>query len=159
MDRRTFLKTAALGSITAGITASVASAERFFPTKVDPSLFTDFNRVKDPARKTPLEKSHAPVISAPASVKAGEAFPVEVSVGETLHAMGTSHWIEYIELAIGNQPAGRIDLQSNGYLKPKVTFLVTLPKEAAPSGKVTLVAFQRCNLHGYWESTYDVVVA
>ena len=158
MDRRTFLKTAALGSITAGITASVASAERFFPTKVDPSLFTDFNRVKDPAKKTPLEKSHAPVISAPASVKTGEAFPVEVSVGETLHVMGTSHWIEYIEFAIGNQPAGRIDLPSNGYLKPKATFLVTLPKEAAPSGKVTLVAFQRCNLHGYWESSLDIAV-
>ena len=38
------------------------------------------------------------------------------------------------------------------------TFLVTLPKEAAPSGKVTLVAFQRCNLHGYWESSLDIAV-
>jgi len=159
MDRRTFLKTAALGSIATGITASVASAERFFPVKVDPSLFTDFNRVKDPARKTPLEKSHAPVISAPASVKADEPFPVTVSVGENLHVMGPIHWIEYIELAIGNEPAGRIDLQSKGFLKPKVTFMVTLPKDAAPSGKVTLVAFQRCNLHGYWESSLDIAVA
>lgn len=159
MDRRAFLKSAALGSIATGITATVASAERFFPVKVDQTLFTDFNRVKDPAKKTPLEKSHAPVISAPASVKAGEPFPVTVSVGENLHVMGQSHWIEYIELAIGNQPAGRIDLQSNGYLMPKGTFTVTLPKEAAPSGKVTLVAFQRCNLHGYWESSIDLPVA
>ena len=159
MDRRTFLKTAAIGSIATGITATVASAERFFPVKVDPSLFTGINRVKDPARKTPLEKSHAPVISAPASVKAGEPFPVEVSVGENLHVMGSSHWIEYIELAIGNEPAGRIDLPSNGYLKPKGTFMVVLTKEAAPSGKVTLVATQRCNLHGYWESSIDISVA
>ena len=156
MDRRAFLKSAVIGSIATGITATVASAERFFPVKVDQTLFTDFNRVKDPARKTPLEKSHAPVISAPASVKAGESFPVTVSVGENLDVMGQSHWIEYIELAIGNEPAGRIDLQSNGYLKPKGTFTVTLPKEAAPSGKVTLVAFQRCNLHGYWESSIDL---
>jgi superoxide reductase len=159
MDRRTFLKTAAIGSVATGITATVASAERYFPVKVDPSLFTDFNRVKDPAKKTPLEKTHAPFISAPASVKAGEPFTVEVSVGENLHPMGPSHWIEYIELAIGNEPAGRINMQPKGYVMPKVTFKVVLPKEAAPSGQVTLVAFQRCNLHGYWESAIDISVA
>jgi len=159
MNRRTFLKTATIGSIVTGISASVASAERFFPVKVDQSLFTDINRVKDQAKKTPLEKTHGPAISAPASVKAGEPFAVEVSVGENLHVMGPSHWIEYIELAIGNEPAGRIDLQPKGYLKPKVTFMVTLPKEAAPSGKVTLVAHQRCNLHGLWESSMDISVA
>ena len=158
MDRRTFLKTAAIGSIATGITASVASAERFFPAKVDQTLFTDINRVKDPAKKTPLEKSHVPVISAPASVKAGEPFAVEVSVGENIHVMGPVHWIENIELAVGNEPAGRVDLQPKGYLKPKVTFMVTLPKEAAPSGKATLVAFQRCNMHGLWESSVDISV-
>jgi superoxide reductase len=158
MDRRTFLKTAALGSIATGLGATLASAEQFYPVKVDQSLFTAINRVKDQAKKTPLEKSHAPVISAPATVKAGEPFTVEVSVGENLHAMGPSHWIEYIELAIGNEPAGRVDLQPKGYLKPKATFTVVLPKEAAPSGKVTLVALQRCNLHGLWETTMDITV-
>jgi superoxide reductase len=158
MDRRTFLKSAAIGSIATGFSATMASAEQFFPVKVDQSLFTTINRVKDQAKKTPLEKSHAPAISAPASVKAGETFTVEVSVGENLHVMGPNHWIEYIELAIGNEPAGRIDMQPKGYLKPKVTFVVTLPKEAAPSGKVTLVATQRCNLHGYWESSTDISV-
>lgn len=158
MDRRTFLKTAAIGSFVTGISASLASAERYFPVKVDQSLFTTINHAKDPAKKTPLENSHAPVISAPSSVKAGEPFSVEVSVGENLHGMGPSHWIEYIELAIGNEPAGRIDMQPKGYLKPKVTFMVVLPKETAPSGKVTLVASQRCNLHGLWESSIDISV-
>jgi len=158
MNRRTFLKTAAIGSIATGITASTASAERFFPIKVDQSLFTDVNRVKNPAKKTPLEKTHAPVISAPASVKAGEAFTVEISIGENLHVMGPSHWIEYIELAIGNEPVGRADMQPRGFMKPKITFLVALPKEVAPAGKVTLVAHQRCNLHGYWEASADVSV-
>lgn len=158
MNRRTFLASTLIGSVAAGISASVASAERYFPVKVDQTLFTDINRVKDQAKKTPLEKSHVPTISAPASAKAGEPFAVEVSVGENVHVMGPSHWIEYIELAIGNEPAGRVDLQPKGYLKPKVTFMVTLPKEAAPSGKVTLVAFQRCNLHGLWESSIDISI-
>lgn len=158
MDRRTFLKTAAIGTITSGITASVAAAERYFPVKADQTLFETINRVKDPAKKTPLEKSHAPAISAPASVKAGEPFVVEVSVGENLHVMGPSHWIEYIKLAIGNEPAGRIDFQPKGFLKPKTTFTVVIPKESAPAGKISLVASQQCNLHGYWESTLDIAV-
>jgi superoxide reductase len=158
MDRRTFLKTAAISSIATGLGASLASAEQYFPVKVDQTLFTSINRVKDPAKKTPLEKSHAPTISAPASVKAGEPFTVEVSVGEKLHGMGPSHWIENIELAVGNEPAGKIELQPKGYLQPKATFAVVLPKEVAPSGKVTLIASQRCNLHGYWESSIDISV-
>jgi superoxide reductase len=159
MDRRTFLKTAAIGSIATGITATVVSAERYFPAKVDQTFFADINRVKDPARKTPLEKTHAPLVLAPSSVKAGEFFTVEVSVGENIHGMGPSHWIEYIDLAIGNEPAGRVDLQAKGFMKPKVTFTIAVPQDAAPSGKVTLVASQRCNLHGYWESSIDISVA
>ena len=57
MDRRTFLKIAAIGTVTSGLGAGVAAADRYFPTKVDQSLFDNINRVKDPAKKTPLEKS------------------------------------------------------------------------------------------------------
>lgn len=158
MNRRTFLQSAVTGSVLAGITSAATAAERYFPLKVDQSLFEGINRVKDPAKKTPLEKKHAPAIAAPATVKAGEQFTVEVAVGELLHDMGPAHWIEYVELSIGNEPAGRADFQPKGYLKPKVAFTVVLPKEAAPSGKVTLVAAQRCNLHGYWESSLDISV-
>jgi superoxide reductase len=159
MDRRTFLRTALAGSVATGLAGTAAAAERYFPTKVDQSLFEGINRVKDPARKTPLEKGHAPVLIAPATVKAGEPFTVEVSVGESLHPMGTTHWIEYIDLSIGNEPAGRAELQSRGFLKPRVVFTVVLPKEAAPAGKVTLVARQHCNLHGLWEGSIDVTVS
>jgi superoxide reductase len=147
-----------MGALAAGIAGEARAAEKFYPTKVDQTLFETVNRVKDPANKTPLEKSHGPVITAPKTVKAGEPFAVEVSVGEVVHSMGPTHWIEFIELNIGNEPAGRIDFQSKGYLKPKATFTVVLAKEAAPSGKVTLVAHQRCNLHGYWEGTLDVTI-
>lgn len=159
MDRRTFLKSAALGSLAMGVAAEALAVDLFYPVNVDPSLFQAINRAKDPANKTPLEKSHAPFITAPKKVTAGEPFTVEVSVGENLHVMGPTHWIEYIELNIGNEPAGKVDFQPKGYLKPRATFTVVLTKEAAPSGKATLVAHQRCNLHGYWEGSMDVEVA
>ncbi len=158
MNRRTFLKTAVAGSFAAGFAGTVAAAERYFPDQVDMKLFETINRVKNPAQKTALEKSHAPFITAPAKVKAGEPFTVEVSVGEVLHVMMPAHWIGFIELSLGNEPAGRADLQPRGYLKPKVAFTVVVPKEAAPGGKVTLVAKQQCNLHGLWEGTLDIAV-
>lgn len=158
MDRRSFLKKAMIVSVVAGVTPTASAAERYFPTKVDQSLFVNINRVKDPGQKTPLEKGHAPVITAPATIKAGEPFAVEVSVGEVLHPMGPVHWIEYIELGIGNEPAGRIDFQPKGYLKPKVVFTVVLSTDAVAAGKVTLLARQSCNLHGLWEESVDIVL-
>ena len=159
MDRRTFLRTVLTGSVVGGFAGTAVAVERYFPTKVDQSLFDGINRAKDPVRKTPLEKGHAPVFSAPSTVKAGEPFSVEVSVGESLHPMGPTHWIEYIELSVGNEPAGRVELQPRGFLKPKAVFTLVLPKEVAPTGKVTLVARQHCNLHGLWEGSFDVTVA
>ena len=158
MNRRTFIATTVIGSVAAGVSSAAAAAERFFPLKADSSLFESINRVKVPGKKTPLEMSHAPLITAPNSVKAGELFTVEVSVGERVHDMGPAHWIEYVELAIGNEPVGRIEFQPRGFMKPKATFTLALPKEVAPSGMVTLVAFQRCNLHGLWESTLDITI-
>lgn len=116
MDRRTFVKTAALSTLSAGILKEAFAAEMYFPGKADRGLFETINRVKTPGSKSSLEMSHAPVITAPAKVKVGEPFTVEVSVGEKVHDMGPTHWIEWIELNIGNEPAGRIDLQSKGYL-------------------------------------------
>jgi len=147
-----------MGSVVASIGSAAAAAERYFPVKVDQSLFDTINRVKVPGKKTPLEMSHAPAITAPKMVKAGELFVVEVSVGENVHVMGPVHWIEYIELAIGNEPVGRVEFQPRGFMKPKVTFTLALPKDLAPAGVVTLVALQRCNLHGLWESTLDIAV-
>ncbi|WP_298435715.1 class II SORL domain-containing protein [Geobacter sp.] len=158
MDRRMFLKHAALGAAAVGVARTAAAAEMYFPVKADQSLFATINRAKNPARKNPLEQKHVPVLKAPATVKAGKPFTVEVSIGEQIHPMGPTHWIEFVELNVGNEPAGRADFQPRGFLHPKVTFTVVIPKEAAPAGKVTLIARQRCNLHGYWEGTADVAV-
>ena len=158
MERRDFLKNAAISTLAIGISAEAFGIDRFYPTKVDQGLFDTINRVKDPSNKTHLEKTHAPFINAPAKAKAGEPFTVEVNVGEELHPMGPTHWIEFIELNIGNEPAGRMDFQSKGYLRPKAVFTVILQKEATLNGKVTLVAHQRCNLHGYWEESIDIEI-
>jgi hypothetical protein len=39
MDRRTFLKSAAIGAAAAGIAGKVLAVDKYFPTKVDASLF------------------------------------------------------------------------------------------------------------------------
>ncbi len=158
MDRRTFFKGTIVVSALAGIAETAAAVERYFPTRVDQSLFEGINRVKDPVQKSPLEKGHIPVLAAPARVKPGEPFTVEVAVGEALHPMGPAHWIEYIELGIGNEPAGRVDFQPRGFLKPKAVFTAVLPGDAASAGKVTLLARQRCNLHGLWEGSLDITL-
>lgn len=158
MHRRKFLKQTAIGLATLSLARTVSAADRYYPSKVDPKLFETINRVKDPANKTVVEKKHAPVIKAPREVKVGEPFTVEVSVGEIIHDMGPAHWIQNIELVIGNEPAGRIEFQPRGYLKPKASFVVVLGQEFAASGRVTLVAFERCNLHGYWEGSEEIKV-
>ncbi len=154
-----FLTTVAVGSVATGMVGTVAAAEKYFPVKVDQTLFENINRAKDPANKVGLEKSHAPVLTAPSSIAAGKPFAVEVVIGENLHPMGPTHWIEFIELRLGNQPIARADLQPVGYLVPKITFNVVIPKEAAPEGKATLVARQNCNLHGLWEASINVTVS
>ncbi len=159
MKRRDFLKSAVAGASVLGMAGKVFAADMFFPVNVDKGLFQTINRAKDPHNKTPLEKSHAPSIKVPAKVTAGEPFTVEVSIGEKLHVMGPTHWIEFIELNIGNEPVGRVEFDSRGYVNPRAVFSVVLKKEVAPAGKVTLVAHQRCNLHGYWEGTADIEVA
>jgi superoxide reductase len=156
MDRRTFL--ASLGATLITGVSAAAHATSYFPSQVDMKLFEGINRVKDPAKKSALEMGHAPYIKAPATVKAGEQFVVEISIGENIHPMGTNHWIEYIELNIGNEPAGRVDFQPRGFLKPKAAFTVTIPRETAHNGKLTLVARQMCNLHGLWESDFEIIV-
>jgi superoxide reductase len=156
MDRRTFL-TSLAATLVAGVTGT-AQATGYFPAQVEMKLFEGINRAKNPAKKSSLEMGHAPYIKAPETVKAGEPFVVEISVGENLHPMGPTHWIQFIELNLGNEPAGRVDFQPRGFLKPKATFTVTIPREAAPNGKVTLVARQMCNLHGLWESDFDINV-
>ena len=157
MNRRTLLKTALYGGAALALGGKVAAAKEYFPVAVDAELFRNINRVKDPANMTTLEKKHFPVINAPSKAKVGEVFDVDVVIGEILHPMGPSHWIEYLQLNLGNEPCGRIDFRSRGYLKPKTRFSVVMGDDL--KGKtLSLVVQIKCNLHGIWENYRNVEV-
>lgn len=156
MLRREFLALSGAGAAALFIGGGMAAAAPVGGLRglveVDQSLFQGINRTADPGKRTVLEKKHAPVIEAPATVKGGETFAVTVTVGEIVHPMGAAHYIEGIELFAGNEPAGRITF-APGLSLPQATFHLRVEKG------VTLVARQYCNLHGLWESRREVTVA
>ena len=147
--RREFMRTAALA--TGGLILAQAEAARAFTghAEVDAKLFESINRAKDPAHKVGLEVLHVPVVELPANIKAGEPFAVQVAIGEKLHPMGPNHYIDWVEILAGNEPAGRLDFRER-FSQPKATFFITLDKP------VTLVTRLYCNLHGLWESEQEI---
>jgi superoxide reductase len=96
-------------------------------------------------------------ITAPQKVKAGEVFEVDVTIGKEAHPMGPSHWIEYVQLSIGNEPAGTAVFRSHGYLKARTRFAVVLGEDLRGM-PISLVATLKCNLHGIWQHYADVEV-
>jgi superoxide reductase len=156
MKRRDALKYLVAGGTAIAFSGGVALAQ--YPKGMDSEeLFQGINRVKDPSNKTTLEKKHVPVIKAPSKVKAGEAFDVEIMIGEIDHPMGPEHWIEYVQLNIINEPAGTVNFISNGFAKAKARFTVVLGDNY--KGKtIPLVIHEKCNLHGIWESYCNVEV-
>ena len=104
-----------------------------------------------------LEKKHSPVIKAPEKVRVGEVFPVQVVIGQTPHPMGPTHWIEYLQLSIGNQPAGEIIFRSHGYIKAGGVFNTVLDDELK-GRTASLVVQIKCNLHGIWQDYVNVAV-
>jgi superoxide reductase len=157
MQRRELLKAAAAGVVAVSCWKGLAFAKQYFPMGADDSLFQGINRVKDPKDKSVLEKLHSPVITAPETVKAGEAFTVSVSIGSMLHPMGPKHWIELLQLNIGNEPAGTLSFRSQGYLMPEGKFDLKLGEDL--KGKtVSIVVQDKCNLHGIWEDYKNIQV-
>ena len=93
-----------------------------------------------------LEKKHIPVIEAPSKVKKGAPFEVSVEAGKHLkHPNENAHYIEWIELFSGDTFLARVDLIPR-MTEPKVKLVIALD-HAHP-----LVARERCNLHGLWQS-------
>lgn len=122
-----------------------------------PALLTRINKPQDADKLTDLEKKHLPVIEAPDSVKAGEPFEVTVHVGKLLaHPNEPGHHIESIELYKGHVFLARVDL-AGGLAEPKATFTVMLESDVDDQNS-GLRAFEKCNLHGTWESTRAIEV-
>ena len=111
-------------------------------------LFCGVNKTKSAKidEMTDLEKKHTPVIDAPTKVKKGEPFEVSVEVGKYMtHPNENAHFIEWIELFSGETFLARVDLEPK-LTVPRVTFVVALDHDHA------LIAKERCNIHGVWES-------
>lgn len=111
-------------------------------------LFCGINKTKSENAEgmADLEKKHTPVIEAPSKVKKGEPFEVYVEVGKYMtHPNENAHYIEWIELFSGDTFLARVDLVPR-LTEPRVKFVVALDHSHP------LVAKERCNMHGLWES-------
>ena len=157
MDRRQVIKTAFLGGALLMLGPGRGLAKMNYATQVDENLWQGINRTADPAAPTSLEKKHSPVIKAPDKIKAGEIFPVQVAIGQVPHPMGPTHWIEYLQFNIGNQPAGEIIFRSHGYVRAGGTFNAVLDDELK-GRTVSLIVQIKCNLHGIWQDYVNVDV-
>jgi len=157
MQRREVLKAAVWGGALTMAGAGRALAEMHYPVEVEESLWKGINRVENPGSKTGLEKLHSPVIKVPKKIKADEVFPVEIAIGQVPHPMGPTHWIEYLQLNIGNEPAANVIFRSHGYAKANAKFDAVVGNEL--KGKtVSLIVQIKCNLHGIWQNHVNVKV-
>ena len=116
-------------------------------------------------------EKHVPVIECPDTVKAGEWFAVNVTVGkEIAHPNTTEHHIAWI--AVHFLPAGgkaifeiaRVTLSAHGQSatgpnQGPVFTDSTLAVRAKVTTGGTLFATAYCNIHGLWESDKAVALA
>ncbi len=157
MKRRDVLKAAAWGGAVAILGPGLAKGAMYYPIKVDEGLWQGINQVKNPAEETPLEKLHSPVINVPDKIEAGKAFPVQIDIGKIPHPMGPNHWIEHMQLSIGNEPVGTAIFQSHGYCNAAATFNTVLGDDL--QGKtVSLIVQIKCNMHGIWQNSVNVEI-
>jgi superoxide reductase len=115
-------------------------------------------------------EKHVPVIFAPSSVKAGEKFVVEVSVGkEIAHPNTTEHHIRSIILCFKPEigkfayEVGSFEFRahSESVDGPNKGPVMTEPVAQAVlklTGSGTLLAVSYCNIHGLWESSQIIEV-
>ena len=114
-------------------------------------------------------EKHAPVIEAPESVKAGEVFTVCAGLGKAIaHPNTAQHHIRWISLYFlpeGGKQAIQLahaefsahgdsasDEAGPALTNPNMTASLTLGKSG------TLQAVSYCNLHGVWESSWEIKV-
>ncbi len=116
-------------------------------------------------------EKHVPVIDCPAQVKAGELFPVKVTLGkEVAHPNTTEHHIRWIAVYFLPEGAkfpyqvGLCEFTAHGESAegadkgPVYTHHeVSLSMKTAQPG--TIYATALCNIHGLWRSEKEIKVA
>jgi len=95
--------------------------------------------------------AHTPVIEAPDSVKAGEAFKVTITVGKTPHPSQVDHAVQWIALFADEVELARATL-TPVVTRPVVTFTIALDESA------TLRALEQPNHAAAWEATKKITV-
>ena len=111
------------------------------------------NEPKDRDNLTDLEKKHFPIMEISEKVKKDEPFEVKIDVGKLLtHPNEPAHFIEWVELYCGDTFLGRTNY-SGGTSYPVAVFRVKLSHSHGP-----IKAWVKCNLHGLWENTKEVVI-
>jgi len=81
-------------------------------------------------------------------------FNAKIRVGEIEHPNENGHFIQWIELYVGDVYLGRFDF-APVMTRPEINLLTTI---AHGNRKTTLCAVVRCNLHGIWENTKEIEV-
>lgn len=115
-------------------------------------------------------EKHVPVIVAPETVKAGEKFVVEMSVGkEIAHPNTTEHHIRSIRLYF-KPDAGKFAYEvgsfefsahaesAEGPNKGPALSEPTAHAVLKLTGPGTLLAVSYCNIHGLWENSREIKV-
>lgn len=118
----------------------------------DKALFCKVNRVEPGTEPSETARKHVPVIEIPQILKAGQFYNAKIKVGEIAHPSENGHFIQWIELYIGNVYLGRFDF-APVMTRPEVTIPVALGHAGLNS---SLKAVSRCNLHGIWEGSVNV---
>ena len=151
-SRRSFIKKGLVIALSSAITASgIQSAFAQPADKSEPDLFSQINRAKEPGKLRGLELGHVPQIKAPDSIQAGVPFEVEIRVGEKLHEMIPSHYIDWVDLYADDMFLAKFILTPN-FTQPTCKITLTLKNSTA------LRAIEHCNLHGLWEGTKKITV-
>jgi superoxide reductase len=104
---------------------------------------------------TDFEKKHVPMIECKDEVAVNELYEVKVHSAGVDHPMEDGHFIQYIELRIGDLTVYRGS--KTQYVKPELTVTLKAPSEGHEGLKMKLKAFMFCNLHGLW--TYEKEIA
>lgn len=114
------------------------------------------------------KEKHVPVIESPETVKAGEFFPVKVTLGKAVaHPNTTEHHIRWIALYFHPEgekapyQVGHFEFTAHGEsIKGPNEGPVYTNHEAVATLKISksgqLLALAYCNIHGVWESARDI---
>ncbi len=108
-------------------------------------------------------EKHVPVIHAPNTVKAGEAFELKISIGDEIkHPNTIEHHISWFKVFFHPEGAkfpvelGTFKFTSHGeadtYNDPLALTQVKLNKSG------TIYALSYCNIHGLWENSQEITV-